>query len=82
MRVAQVIEMLSKMDPNAEVKAFDADELAMVPVTGAVHGGNEVELQTDSDTCSHPGCWGPCAKCGAHVHESLHGRFCPNCGSV
>jgi hypothetical protein len=32
--------------------------------------------------CSHPACWGPCAKCGAHVHENEHGRFCPNCGKV
>jgi hypothetical protein len=32
--------------------------------------------------CDHPACWGPCGKCGAHVHENEHGRFCPNCGKV
>lgn len=34
------------------------------------------------DKCDHPGCWGPCGKCGEHVHENDHGRFCPNCGRV
>lgn len=81
MRVAQMIELLNTMNPEAEVTAFNADAQEIVPVTGAVFNSSQVELQTDDQTCG-PHCWGPCGTCGAHVHENAHGRFCPNCGSV
>ena len=85
MRVDRMIEMLSKLDPAAIVKAFDADTEDFAPVSGCVYDFGEVEIQTDTDDsgkCDHPACWGPCVKCGVHVHESEHGRFCPNCGRV
>lgn len=40
------------------------------------------EKKAPSAKCDHPACWGPCGKCGAHVHENEHGRFCPNCGRL
>jgi hypothetical protein len=40
------------------------------------------EREAIKAACDHPACWGPCGKCGAHVHENEHGRFCPNCGAV
>lgn len=87
MRVRELVEKLSALpDQDAVVRAFDADAGEIVPVSGMVYGGDDrvVVLQTDEiDTpCEHPACWGPCGKCGAHVHEHEHGRSCPNCGRV
>jgi len=88
MKVRELVEKLRELpDQDAEVIAFDADAQDIVPVTGMVYGGDDkvVALQTDeleTVECSHPACWGPCGKCGAHVHENEHGRFCQNCGSV
>lgn len=87
MTVAELVKKLQELpDQAAIVTAYDADAGERVPVSGMVYGGSDgiVELQTDdlAVTCSHPACWGPCGKCGAHVHESAHGRYCPNCGRV
>lgn len=85
MKVADLIDRLSKLDRNDVVKIYDADTGGFAPVTGMLYGGGDkiVTLQSDdNDACDHPACWGPCGTCGAHVHENAIGRFCPNCGKV
>lgn len=87
MKVRDLVAKLAALpDQDAVVVAFDADADGDVPVSGMVYGGLDktVMLQTDEvdALCDHPACWGPCGKCGAHVHENAAGRFCPNCGSV
>lgn len=87
MKVRELVERLATLpDQEAEVVAYDADAGEAMPVSGMVYGGGDsvVALQTDEidAPCLHPACWGPCGKCGSHVHENEHGRFCPNCGSV
>lgn len=49
MRVRDLIELLQKADPDDEVKAFNADDQGLAPVTGMLYGGNDhvVELCTD-----------------------------------
>lgn len=37
--------------------------------------------EIETPACPHPGCWGPCGKCGVHIHETAHGRLC-QCGYV
>ena len=51
MKVKELIELLAKYPPDANVAAFDADAECYCSVTGVVHSPQEnvVELQTDDD---------------------------------
>ena len=87
MRVRELAaRLLALPDQEAQVMAFDADEEGEAPVSGMVYGigpDRTVVLQTDEIApCDHPACWGPCGKCGSHVHEDAAGRYCPICRTV
>lgn len=48
MTVGDVIEMLKRAQPDAEIYAYDADAETHMPVTGMVYGGGPaVTLETD-----------------------------------
>jgi hypothetical protein len=47
MTVQTLITALLNMPMDAEVRAYDADGEAVVPVTGLLYDGSVVELQTD-----------------------------------
>ncbi len=47
MKVRELTEMLSKLQPDAEVRAWDPEEEEWAPVTGAVF--TKTYLYTDTD---------------------------------
>ena len=49
MKVKDLIELLKKAPPEADVLAYDPNSESMEEVTGMIYGGSDfiVELQTD-----------------------------------
>jgi hypothetical protein len=47
MKVRELIELLSHHDGDLEATAMDGEEMEQMPITGIIHVGDRIEMQTE-----------------------------------